>query len=120
MILMDNDKQRLWDFSVHMSEYLLNLRLRLHDRKRQVFRSDQWVDVLGYRISNQRRLLRNDNGYRFQRKLNKFAKAYAENKVDFKDIDPFVHSWIGHAKHAETEGLRTKVFSGVKFQRAST
>ena len=120
LILLDNDKQRLWAYCQQISDYLLTCRLRLHERKRQIFRTTEWVDVLGYRISRTRRLLRNDNGYRFRRKLNRLAQAYAEHRVDWKDLNPSVQSWIGHARHAETEGLRTKLFYGVVFQRAHT
>lgn len=118
LILLDNDKQRLWQSCQAIEAYLLTLRLRLHDRKRQIVRSDQWVDVLGYRVSRTRRLLRNDNGYRFRRKLKRLAQAYRLFKRDWDDINPAVQSWTGHARHAETEGLRKTLFAGVKFQRA--
>ena len=64
-----------------------------------------------------RRRLRNDNGWRFVRKLRGFAKAYAQRRLDFADIDPAVQSWIGHAGHADTEGLRKAIFSRIVFRR---
>lgn len=120
MILLDNDKNRLWDYCTQIGDTLLDCRLRLHERKRQIFRTAEWVDVLGYRISQTRRLLRNDNGYRFRRKLHRLAQGYAQHRLNWSDINPSVQSWIGHACHAETHGLRRKLFYGVKFQRAHT
>ncbi len=120
MILLGNDKNRLWEYCDKIEGYLLGQRLRLHERKRHIFRTSEWVDVLGYRISRTRRLLRNDNGHRFHRKLRRFAQRYAEHQLNWPDFNPSVQSWIGHAGHAETEGLREKLFSGVIFQRAQT
>ncbi len=120
LILLDNDKQLLWKYCEQVGDYLLGIRLRLHERKRQIFRTTEWVDVLGYRLSQTRRLLRNDNGYRFRRKLNRLAEGYARRRLNWEDINPSVQSWIGHACHAETKGLRKKLFYGVKFQRAHT
>ncbi len=120
MILLDADKNRLWQSAEAISAYLLGLKLRLHERKQQIYRTATWVDVLGYRVSASRRLLRNDNGYRFRRKLRHFAKRYAEYRMDWADFNPSVQSWIGHAGHAETFGLRQAMFSMLTFQRAGT
>lgn len=117
LILLDNDKQRLWQACAAIETYLQTLRLRLHDRKRQIYRTSGWVDVLGYRVSRTRRLLRNDNGYRFRRQLKRLSQVYRRFRCNWNDIDPRVQSWIGHARHAETEGLRQTLFAGVPFQR---
>ena len=120
MILLDNDKNKLWEYCEQINQQLLTLRLRLHPHKQQIFRTSEWVDVLGYRISRTRRLLRNDNGYRFQRKLKRLAKGYAHHRLHWSAINPCVQSWIGHARHAETKSLRQQLFYSVIFQRAST
>ncbi|MEH6824432.1 MAG: hypothetical protein V7629_11035 [Motiliproteus sp.] len=65
------------------------------------------VDVLGYHW------LRNDNGYRFQRKLRHKAKRYQHGKLKLGEINPCVQSWIGHARHGETERLRAMIFDRV-------
>jgi len=117
--LLDNNKARLWDACAQIGQKLAELRLRLHPRKRQVCRTADWVDVLGYLIKPHQRRLRNDNGLRFRRKLHRLAAAYAQGRVNFSDINPSVQSWIGHARHADTEGLRKTLFDGVIFRRAS-
>jgi len=78
------------------------------------------IDLLGYRVLPDHRRLRNDNGHRFVRKLRRFAAGYAEGRLNRDDIDPSVQSWIGHAKQANTLGLRTKIFSAIVFQRGRT
>ena len=76
------------------------------------------VDLFGYQVSRQRRWLRNDNGYRFARKLQGMAAAFARAECGLSEITPRVASWVGHAQHGETLGLREEIFSRVVFKRA--
>ncbi|MEN8259599.1 MAG: hypothetical protein ABFS02_03260 [Pseudomonadota bacterium] len=64
-------------------------------------------------------LLRNDNGHRFARKLRRFAKAYAEGRMDWEAFNPGGQSWIGHACHADTLGLRRVMFAATIFSRGA-
>ena len=111
---------RLWETCAAISERLETLRLRLHPRKRQIYRTTDWVDVLGYQVRRDRRRLRNDNGLRFRRHLQAMARAYACGRLAWKDVDASVQSWIGHARHADTEGLRQALFDAVSFRRERT
>lgn len=77
------------------------------------------MDMLGYRVFPNCKQLRNDNGFRFQRKLSGFAKQYADNRLDWEDFNPSVQSWIGHAIQADTLGLRASIFDKVVFKRES-
>lgn len=118
LLLLDDGRERLWEFCAAIEKRLAGLRLRLHARKRQIYRTAEWVDVLGYKIGRARRRLRNDNGHRFRRKLRRMAEGYARGRLAWDDIDASVQSWIGHARHAETEGLRKTIFDAVIFSRA--
>ncbi|MEA3411592.1 MAG: reverse transcriptase/maturase family protein [Pseudomonadota bacterium] len=118
-VVLGDDKRRLHDVRAAVEERLARDRLRLHPRKAQVSPTGDGLDLLGYRVFPYRRRLRNDNGHRFARKLRRYARGYAEGRLDWADIDPSVQSWIGHACHADTHGLRARIFSGVVFQRGS-
>ena len=102
-----------------MRERLAAQRLRLHPRKAEVVRVADGLDVFGYRVFPRRRELRNDNGHRFARRLRGLARGYAGGRLDWKDIDPCVQSWIGHASHADTRGLRRTLFGATVFARGS-
>ncbi|HIF70640.1 MAG TPA: hypothetical protein EYQ29_15345 [Candidatus Lambdaproteobacteria bacterium] len=41
-----------------------------------------------------------------------------KTSADWKDFNPSVQSWSGHARHAETEGLRRVIFGNTIFVRA--
>lgn len=78
MIVLGNNKQALWQFKRKLEVELKILGLVIHKSKQQLMRTTERVDILGYKISQNRRWLRNDNGIRFQRKLRKFANSYQQ------------------------------------------
>jgi len=119
LFLLSNDKQRLHDWQQQIQQYLQRLRLCLHPAKINLFRVNEGIDVLGYRVFPSHRLLRNDNGYRFARRLRQFATEYEKGRLEWADFNPSVQSWIGHASQANTLGLREAIFSATVFTRAS-
>ncbi|MBL6986263.1 MAG: RNA-dependent DNA polymerase [Methylobacter sp.] len=116
-IVLGDDKAELWKLKTQIQTRLDDERLRLHPNKMHVVPTYSGLDVLGYYVFPGKRLLRNDNGHRFARKLRSYAKAYADYKMDWCDFNPRVQSWIGHACHADTLGLRRKIFSDTLFRR---
>jgi len=116
-IVLDDDKNRLHELRKLIEAYLNHNHLRLHPRKRHIVPTSQGLDVLGYLIFPNKRRLRNDNGHRFSRKLRAFVKAYAVREMDWPEIHSSIRSWIGHAKHGDTYGLRVKIFDRTVFRR---
>jgi hypothetical protein len=117
LVVLGRDKSQLHELREAVAEHLVGLRLCLHPRKAHVYQVAHGIDLLGYQIFPFKRRLRADNGHRFARKLRRFATAYRKGFLSWPDFDPSVQSWIGHARHAETEGLRTKIFHDTVFQR---
>ena len=74
-------QQRLWALRDAVAGKLQEIRLTLHDDKTQIYRTTERVDVLGYKVSRYRRRLRNDNGFRFQRRL-KHMSQYVSGRTD--------------------------------------
>jgi len=116
-MILGDDKQGLWQLCAAIDDQMAALGLRLHPTKRQIFRTDEKVDVFGYKVSQHRRWLRNDNGHRFSRKFRRMAKLYGEGRIDLEDVTPSVASWVGHAMHGETAGLRRAILSPIAFRR---
>ena len=50
---------------------------------------------------------------RFARRLRAFARDYAAGRASLRDFEPNLHSWLGHARHADTLALRERLFSGI-------
>jgi RNA-directed DNA polymerase len=119
LVLLADDKETLWLVEGEIEQRLTMLGMALHPEKVQVRRSSEKIDLFGYQISRNRRWLRNDNGYRFARKLKGMAAAFARGEADFADITPRVASWVGHALHGETQGLRREIVSNKVFRRST-
>ena len=119
MYLLGNDKRQLWAWRDAIVEKLQNLRLTLHPGKMQIYRTTERVDVLGYKLSRYRRWLRNDNGFRFQRRLKRMSRLYQAGRIDWTHLNASVQSWTGHACHAETTALREAIFSQVSFTKGT-
>ncbi|WHZ13914.1 MAG: Retron-type RNA-directed DNA polymerase [Nitrospira sp.] len=119
MVVLDHDKARLADIRAAVRERLAADRLRLHPYKAQVTRVSDGLTLLGYVVYPERRRLRNDNGHRFARKLRRMAQAYRAGLLEWANIVASTRSWIGHATHADTEGLRRAIFSQAVFERGT-
>ncbi|MDX1655713.1 MAG: reverse transcriptase/maturase family protein [Candidatus Competibacteraceae bacterium] len=119
MVLLADDKGQLARWRKAIKGRLAADRLRLHPHKARVSRTRDGLDLLGYRIFPGWRRLRDDNGFRFRRRLRGFARDYAAGLLDWEDFDPSVQAWIGHARYAGTLGLRRQLFSEAIFSRGA-
>ncbi len=119
LILLDDSKARLWRIKSAIDKFLQQERLILHPHKVQVLPTAKGVDLLGYRVFPHHRRLRRENGYRFRRRLRAQAKAYACGGLELADVRASVAAWIGHARHADSRGLRRAVLGMVCFRRGA-
>jgi len=67
-VALGNDKAWLWEIKAQMEKYLAPFRLRLHEHKCQVRRTDDGVTFLGFRVFPQFRLLPRENAVRIRRR----------------------------------------------------
>ena len=119
LVLLADDKGRLWQLRDEIEAFMELERLLLHPNKVHLTRTTDGLDYLGYRVFPHRIRVRRDNGYRFRRRLRAKARDYARGRLDLGDIQPSVAAWIGHVRHADSEGLRRAVLGSVSFQRAT-
>ena len=119
MFVLGDDKSFLADVREQVRERLSLERLRLHPRKAHIVPTHCGLDVLGYRVFPGHRRLRNGNATRFTGRMRKLAAGFASGQLTLKQIQPHVAAWLGHTQHADTKGLRAKVFSGIVLSRTS-
>jgi RNA-directed DNA polymerase len=117
LVILGRDKVPLHAIRENIREKLAEDRLRLHPRKAHIYHTAHGIDLFGYQVFPHKRKLRNDNGHAFYRRLRKMARLYHEGMMDWEEIHPQVRSWIGHAIHGETEGLRKALFAVTVFGR---
>ena len=117
LVILGRDKVQLHEIRENIHERLAQDRLRLHPRKAHIYHTARGIDLFGYQVFPHKRKLRNDNGHDFHRRLRKMARLYHEGVLDWEEIHPRVRSWIGHAIHGETKGLRKTLFASTIFKR---
>jgi retron-type reverse transcriptase len=54
---------------------------------------------------------------RFRRKLNKLQHGYQNGCIGADGVKQSIQSWIAHAGHADTYGLRRRILAGAVFQK---
>jgi RNA-directed DNA polymerase len=111
MVVLDDDKHRLGEIRAAARERFAADRLHLHPHKAHISPVADGLNVLGYVVYPARRRLRSDNGHRFARKFSNMVKAYQAGHLEWARVVASTQSWVGHAKHADTEGLRRTIFS---------
>ena len=119
-LVFSDDKRQLHRTKAEVEHFLERLRLRLHPDKSVVFPTTQGIWFLGYRVFPTHRLLAQENVWRFRRRMQRLAEKYADGVIALPDIRQRLLSWLGHAGHANTYRLRTKLFRKLSFQRAAT
>ena len=119
MVVLDHDKLRLADIRAAVRDGLATDRLILHPNKAHITHVAHGLNLLGYVVYPRRRRLRNDNGHHFARKLRRMARAYGAGRLAWSKVLASTQSWIGHAKHADTDGLRRVLFSQAVFMRGA-
>ena len=120
-LIVHHDKAHLHRIRAQIERFLWE-RLRLKtNSKTQVFpvgeRFGRAVDFLGYRIWTTHRRIRKSSISRITRTLKRLRRQYAAGKIDLSKIRESVMSWIAHASHAETYGLRRKLLASIPFTR---
>ncbi len=119
MVILANDKADLYALKRLIETRLAEDRLRIHPRKAHVSPTRAGLNLLGYLVYPRYRRLRADNGHRFARRLRRFAQAYGAGAMTWDELNSSVRSWVGHAKHADTRGLRKAIFRSTVFYRGT-
>ena len=117
MVVLADDKVWLAELREAVRERLAAERLHLHPRKAEIHRTRDGLDLLGYRVFPDFVRLRDDNGHRFARRLRRLVRAYRQGAIEFRDTKPAIASWIGHAMHADSYGLRRAILRRGVFSR---
>ena len=118
-LLFSNDKRQLNEARERISEFLIQLRLRLHPRKNAIFPVEEGIRFLGYRVFPTHRLLAKENVWRFLRRVRRMQNDYRDGGITLSEIKQRLMSWSGHARQADTHSLREFLFDAISFQRAT-
>ena len=119
-LVFSDDKQHLAEVREQIRAFLVRLRLVLHPKKCAIFPVADGIRFLGYRVFPTHRLLPKENVRRFRRRVREMEADYAAGRVSFAAVNQRLMSWEGHARQANTERLRKRLFDTIHLQRATT
>jgi retron-type reverse transcriptase len=112
-LLFANDKVSLHIWREEIIEFLGTLRLTLHENRTQPRHVSQGVTFLGFSVFKDHRRIKREKGIAYQRRLRHLLRGIARGEVEFTDLTHSLQSWIGHARHGDTWGLRSKMLSEI-------
>jgi retron-type reverse transcriptase len=117
-VLFGDDKKDLGRNAERIREFLEGLRLSPHERKTRVYRCDEGLTFLGWRIAQGRMRLARRNVVRMRRRLKSMAAMFHAGKIGFPEMHRRVQAWIGHAAFGDTWRLRQNLFEQVILRTA--
>lgn len=120
-IIVHHDKDYLQRARKLVEEFLWQ-RLRLRTNyKTQIFPvatvQGRALDFLGYRIWPTHRRLRKSSISRIKRTLHGLSRRFADGTVSLERVRQSIASWVAHASHADSMGLRRALLGAFAFRR---
>jgi retron-type reverse transcriptase len=108
-LLFADDKRQLGDTCARLEDFLSSLRLRIHARKSRVYRAQDGVTFLGWRVFPERLRLVRSNVVRWRRRLKEMSEAYRAGRIRLNEVAVRVRAWIAHAEHGNTWKMRAQL-----------
>jgi RNA-directed DNA polymerase len=119
LLLFDDHKPTLWRWKDEIADFLVGLRIRMHERESTVYPVTNGIPFLGFRIYPHERRLKRRNGVAFARRFRAQREALAAGEITYEQLHQSVQGWIAHAVHGDTQGLRRALVSAHPIPRSS-
>jgi len=87
-----------------------HLRLYLHEKKSVVKPTKTGLDFCGFVLYPGYRKIRKSSAMRFINRFKRQRRLYSEGLISMDKMQESVQSWIAHAAHGDTWGLRSSIF----------
>jgi len=122
-VIVHHNKRHLKEVRIQTESFLEDTLKLKTNSKSQIYPVAMFcgrpLDFLGYRIWPTHRLLRKSSVNRMRRALKTMVNQYAKNSISTDKIKRRIASWLGHAKHADSFNIRTKLLKQTIFRRTS-
>lgn len=117
-VLFDDSARVLKAHREAIESYLSRvLRLSLNPRRGHIRRTSDGERFLGFRIFPDHRLLTRENVTRAHRRLRRLAEEYERGILSLGRVQASLRSWLAHAAHGDTWGLRRSVLRGLALRK---
>ena len=120
LVLLDDDKARLWEMKARI-EVVLFFRpgngCGCTRARGCIQRTRDGLDLLGYRVSPGLPVAARRQRPPLRPPAARLRPGLCGRKARLGGLKTAVQSWLGHARHADTEALRRRIFSATIFTR---
>ena len=114
--IFGNDVKQLSQIRDRCRRFLEGLRLRLHPNKCVISRTTQGTTFLWFRVFPKHRRLPARHLIMMRRRLRQMQNRFQTGSIDLVSIRRRIVSWIGHARHANTDRLRAAMLGDACFK----
>jgi RNA-directed DNA polymerase len=114
MLLFADDKATLRAWRGEIIDFLAGLRLTIHENRAQANPVHIGLPFLGFVVYPDHRKLKRRKGIQYRRHLKTLWKQYQAGDISREDGRASVVSWLGHVSHAQTGGLRRRMFAEIR------
>ena len=112
--LFSNSHQQLTEARTAITNYLDQLRLKIHPIKSQLFETRHGANFVGFRVFPTHIRVRSENLQTGRHRLRYALKKYKQSKVSELEILQSLQSWLAHLSHADSYQLKTKILNFVE------
>jgi len=114
-VLFADHKRVLWEWKTALVERLAQLRLTMHPGSHPQ-PVTEGLPFLGFTVYPHRRRLKRRKGVHFERKLRMLLAQWEAGEIPVCAVTASVRSWVSHASHGNTVGLRKAILGGVRLR----
>jgi len=115
-LAFSDDKLQLAAWKEIAFSQLAARRLLLHERKTRIFPVREGIAFLGFRVFPGKRRLLPGAVKRASRRLKRLVHCQQRGEVNLKEAQRSIQSWIAHASHGNSQGLRRSLLAGAVFR----
>jgi retron-type reverse transcriptase len=113
VVIVDTDKQRLWEVLHAMDDYFTNkLDLKLNN-KTSIRTETQGVDFCGYRVWRTHIRLRKKSAIKMKHRIKHLRKEFARGEIKADRFRNSLMSYLGMMQHCDSHALKAKLFENM-------
>lgn len=109
-VLFGNDKKQLHYWRANIEKYLATLRLIIHPHKTKIYKVDNGVPFLGFRLFPFYKYVKKQRSKRAYRHIRKSVKEMQEGHINPDRLESMLNSWLGHIRFGRHYYIEKKVF----------
>lgn len=120
IIILGADKEQLKEYGRRMADFIAE-KLHLQFNKKTALRPVSCgVEFVGYRIWDDHCILRKSTTLRMKQRLKEVQELYSQGKIDFKQANQTMQSYLGMLKHCDCKNFKVKLLSEFVLRRNSS